>query len=113
MRRRTPEEALVTNIVARNPRSGPGSRKGRLRPRLTGALAALVVLVLLFPAGTRADTLAGTVKDPTGAVVAGARIEITGGTLPRPLVLSSDASGKFSAPNLAPGNYSVRVAKEG
>jgi hypothetical protein len=50
-----------------------------------------------------ADTLSGTVKDPSGAVVAGAKVEITGATLAQPLALVTDATGKFSAPNLAPG----------
>ena len=52
-------------------------------------------------------------KDPSGAVVAAARIEISGGNLAQPIVLSSDESGKFSAPNLAAGKYSVRVSKAG
>jgi hypothetical protein len=74
-------------------------------------ILALVWLVLTPQAS--ADTLSGTVKDPSGAVVAGARIEITGGDLAQPLVLTSDESGKFAAPNLSTGKYSVRVAKEG
>ncbi|MGA8072291.1 MAG: M1 family aminopeptidase [Candidatus Acidiferrales bacterium] len=60
----------------------------------------------------RADTISGTVKDPSGAVVPGARIEISGGGLTKPLVLSSDDSGKFTAPNLSAGKYTVRVSKE-
>ncbi len=50
---------------------------------------------------------------PLWRIVAGARIEISGGNLSQPLVLVSDASGKFTAPNLAPGKYSVHVVKEG
>ncbi len=75
------------------------------------AILALVWLVLT-PQGF-ADTISGTVKDPSGAVVAGARIEITGGDLAQPLVLTSNESGRFAAPNLSAGKYSVRVAKEG
>lgn len=72
-----------------------------------------VWLCLLLAFGANADTITGTVKDPSGAVVVGAHIEISGGNLAQPIVLNSDESGKFSAPNLAPGKYSVRVAKEG
>src|SRR5262249_32266587 len=61
----------------------------------------------------RADTITGTVKDPSGAVVAGAKIEITGGNLTQPLSLTSDDSGKFSAPDLSAGKYSVRVTRDG
>src|SRR5450432_1448671 len=47
------------------------------------------------------------------AVVAGARIEITGGDLTQPIVLSSDGQGKFASPELKPGSYSVRVVRDG
>jgi hypothetical protein len=46
-------------------------------------------------------------------VVPGARIEITGEDLPQAVVLRSDDTGKFTAPDLKPGKYSVRVLKEG
>jgi hypothetical protein len=68
---------------------------------------------LTLSAGARADTITGMVKDPSGAVVVGARIEITGGTLSHPVVLASDESGKFSAADLKPGKYTVKVTKEG
>jgi hypothetical protein len=71
------------------------------------------VLFLIFANELWADTITGTVKDPSGAVIVGARIEIIGAGFSQPIVLLSDASGKFSAPNLAAGKYSVKVAKEG
>lgn len=71
------------------------------------------ILALGFASLLRADTLSGTVRDSSGAVVPGARIEMSGGSLTQPLVLTSDDSGKFAAPNLPPGKYSVRVTKEG
>ena len=73
----------------------------------------LAFLVLTLAGNLWADTISGTVKDPSGAVVAGARIEISGGGLAQPVVLVSDDAGKFVAPNLAPGQYSVRVTKDG
>ena len=78
---------------------------------LRASLGAL--LCLLFALRLRADTISGTIKDPSGAVVAAAHIEITGTSLAQPLVLTSDDSGKFSAPNLNAGKYSLRVVKEG
>ena len=74
---------------------------------------ALLLLCLLAPALLRAQTISGTVQDPTGAVIADARIEITGGDLTQPVVLSSDGLGKFTSPDLKPGTYSVRVVREG
>jgi Peptidase family M1 domain/Carboxypeptidase regulatory-like domain len=73
----------------------------------------LTLFCLALATYLRADTISGTVKDPSGAVVAGAHIEISGGDLSQPIVLTSDESGKFAAPNLNQGKYSVRVAKEG
>ena len=75
-------------------------------------LTLLALLCLALAPHLRADTLSGTVKDPSGSVVTGARIEITGGNLTEPLILTTDESGKFSAPNLAAGKYSVHVVKE-
>jgi hypothetical protein len=72
----------------------------------------LLFCVALAPL-LRADTISGTVKDPSGAVVVGAHIEITGGDLSPPVVLTSDEFGKFTAPNLKPGTYSVHVTKDG
>jgi hypothetical protein len=76
-------------------------------------IAALLLICLTLCGILRADTITGTIKDPSGAVVGGARIEITGADLAKPLVLSTDESGKFATPNLSPGKYSVRVTKEG
>jgi hypothetical protein len=73
----------------------------------------LALVCLIFTPLARADTISGTVKDASGGVVIQARIEIIGGNLSQPLLLTSDESGRFVAPNLSAGKYSVRVAKEG
>ena len=74
---------------------------------------ALFLLLFVTPAILHAQIISGTVQDPSGAVVAGARIEITGGDLTQPIVLSSDGQGKFASPELKPGSYSVRVVRDG
>src|ERR1700720_4640537 len=103
-----------TQAANRKRNSSPALKAtGRLTrfPFLHASILALFCLA--FATYLRADTLSGTVKDPSGAVIVGARIEITGGNLSQPIILASDDSGKFAAPNLAPGKYSVRVAKTG
>lgn len=68
---------------------------------------------LFLPVCLRAGTISGTVKDPSGAVIADARIEISGDGLPRPIELTSDGAGNFASPGLQPGNYLVRVSRDG
>jgi hypothetical protein len=74
---------------------------------------ALFLLCLAAPAGLHAETISGTVADQSGAVIVGARIEIIGEDLAQPVVLSSDALGQFSSPDLKPGTYSLRVTRDG
>jgi hypothetical protein len=75
--------------------------------------AALFLLCLTGPAWLNAQTISGTVQDQSSAVVAVARIEITGGDLTQPVVLTSDGQGKFASPDLKPGTYSLRVTRDG
>jgi len=74
---------------------------------------AFFLLCLIGPSWLHSETISGTIKDPSGAVIVGARIEITGGDLTQPLVLSSDGVGKFASPDLKRGTYSVRVIRDG
>jgi hypothetical protein len=73
----------------------------------------LFFFCLVTSAVLQAQTISGTVHDPTGAVIADARIEITGGDLKEPVVLSTDGLGQFTSPDLKPGTYSVHVQREG
>jgi hypothetical protein len=75
--------------------------------------SALFVVWLTAPAWLCAETISGTVQDSLGAVIAGARIEISGGDLAQPLVLASDGLGKFTSPDLTLGAYSLQVTRDG
>ncbi len=74
---------------------------------------ALFLLCLAKPTWLHAETLSGTVEDPSGAVIVGARIEISGANLAQPVVLVSDGQGRFSSSDLKPAIYSVRVTRDG
>jgi hypothetical protein len=74
---------------------------------------ALFLLWLILPTWLYSETISGTIKDPSGAVIAGARIEISGAELTQSVVLSSDGQGKFTSPDLKPETYSVRVTQDG
>ncbi|HEY3929168.1 MAG TPA: M1 family aminopeptidase [Candidatus Koribacter sp.] len=75
-------------------------------------LVFLSVFFLMLSAAW-ADTLSGTVHDPSGAVVPGAQIAITGGELSEPITLTSDGIGNFTTPDLPRGVYSIRVLRDG
>jgi hypothetical protein len=89
------------------------SVKTQIKSRFFFLSLSILVVCLTNAARAQADTISGTVRDPSGAVVAGAHIEITGSHLTQPVVLTSDESGKFTLPDLGPGKYSIRVVKEG
>src|SRR3984893_36380 len=58
-------------------------------------------------------TLSGTVKDSSGSVIPNAQISITDIATSVSRSVSSNAAGLYTAPNLSPGNYEVRVTSTG
>jgi len=74
---------------------------------------AFFLLWLMGPMWLHSETISGTIKDSSGAVIAEARIEITGGDLAQAVLLSTDGLGRFSSPELKPGSYSLRITRDG
>ena len=72
----------------------------------------LLPLALFSPA-LHGSTIAGTVKDSSGALIPHARVEIRGAGIEQPVVTASDGLGHFVSPDLKPGTYSIRVSAEG
>src|SRR5271167_2657888 len=73
----------------------------------------LFFFLLMAPTWLYADVLSGTVQDPSGAVIPGAQIEVTGENLARSVLFMSDGLGRFVSPDLKSGTYSVRVTRDG
>ena len=84
---------------------------------LTFAASLILTLLIASNAGAQTQittgTIQGTVVDVNGAVVPGANVEIKnlGTNFTRTLI--TDEDGRFVAPLLQPGNYSVTVSKQG
>ena len=82
-----------------------------------GVVAVCLFSVLLLVSSLFAQEttggLQGTVKDPSGAVVSGAAIELTGSSLEGKKTLTTDNSGYYRFANLPPGAYTVTVKASG
>jgi len=79
----------------------------------------LCILCLLLSSLALAQTtistgsIVGTVTDPTGAVVSGAKVQIINQGTSQVQTTTSSSSGSFSSGALTPGNYVVRVEASG
>src|SRR5438477_13069953 len=58
-------------------------------------------------------TLSGTVTDPSGAAIAGAKVSIANKATGVARDVTADAAGFYSAPNLLPGPYEVTTSASG
>ena len=78
-------------------------------------LVALVLGLAPFMATAQETTggIKGYVKDKSGAVVPGAKVEISSPALITPRTLTSDGAGYFYASALPPGSYTVTVSASG
>ena len=79
---------------------------------------ALIAFTALTSVASRAQSttqgaVAGTVEDPTGAVVSGAAVSIRNNNTNATVQVTADASGYFNAPLLEPGTYTVTVTAPG
>ena len=77
----------------------------------------LVALALMLapsaPAQTTTGTISGTVTDPSGRVVAGARVSVTNEVAGEARSATSAATGDFSFPSLLPATYTIRIEAAG
>jgi hypothetical protein len=87
--------------------------------RLSLSLFLLVLLslvlapVLVSRAQNANGVLSGTVKDPNGAVVAGAQVTLRHEVSAEVRNATSNGQGTFKLDKLAPGNYTVTVVRNG
>jgi hypothetical protein len=83
-----------------------------LRLLLLGCLLVSLLLTSAF-AQKDAGTIVGTVKDPSGAVVPGASVQVTDVERGQTFTTTTNESGEYVASPLRVGRYSVTVEKTG
>ena len=81
------------------------------RRLVLGALAPFAISAAGFAQSTA--TLAGTVTDPTGAVLPGATVTLRNVGTDAERRIVSDSAGQYVLPSLPPGDYSLNVTASG
>ena len=78
-------------------------------------VVSLAALLFTLPVFSQANLgrILGAVKDQTGGVIAGATVTVTDVQRGISRTLTTDSEGGYSAPNLIPGSYTVRVETQG
>ena len=91
------------------------SSGGRCGIAIKFLAAAFGILLLCLPAFSQgnAGRILGTVTDQSGGVVAGATVSVIDIDRGITRTLTSDDAGEYNAPNLTPGNYTVRAEAKG
>jgi hypothetical protein len=82
---------------------------------VAAALSILITLLLVSAAFAQSPTgdIQGTVTDATGAVIVNAKVTITETATGRTIETTSNDAGLYTAFHLLPGEYTVKVEKEG
>src|SRR6202790_674545 len=77
----------------------------------------ILAIAILLPSHASAQvagaTLSGTITDPSGAAIAGAKVSILNKATSATRDLTTDSAGFYSAPNLLPAPYVVTVSASG
>ena len=84
--------------------------------RSAAAVGVLLFVLTLLPKAFAQETtgaIQGTITDPTGAVVAGAKVVATADKLIKPETAITDSHGFYRLNALPPGNYTLTVSGSG
>ncbi len=84
--------------------------QSKMMKRLLPVLAVSLTAVSMLGQSTTQGAIAGTVEDPTGAVIPQATVVIHNLGTNAEVNLTADSSGFFNAPLLQPGEYRVTVS---
>ena len=91
-------------------------------PPVSTGFTILLLGILLFAGGpvpltaqttVGSGSIAGTVTDPTGALIGGASVEITSTETGQKISLTTNSAGAYSSGSLTPGTYRVQIGAKG
>jgi hypothetical protein len=100
------------NSVIATGKSCWGARGKSAAQSLGGVFAVLLLCLPAFSQGSYGRIL-GTVSDQSGGVVSGATVSVIDTERGVTRTLTTDEAGAYNAPNLTPGNYTIRVEAKG
>src|ERR1700693_871547 len=80
---------------------------------LCTTLLVLSIAPSAWAQSTSSGTVAGTVTDPSGAVVNGAAVTLTDTSTKASRVVTTNESGRYIFVDAAPGTYDLSVVKQG
>ncbi len=89
------------------------SRISALLPLAAATIAAVSILCGPAPAQSTAATLSGTLKDPSGASVPDARVDLVNTKTHESRSLQTNPNGLFVLPDVAEGTYDLVIEKAG
>src|SRR5437868_3725295 len=88
-----------------------------IETRLIFTIIALVIVAASIPSAGQTTistgSIQGSITDPSGAVVSGARITITNKATGQVITTSSSSAGTYASGALIPADYVVRVEAKG
>src|SRR5689334_1448643 len=82
-------------------------------PRRLGPVTLTVFFAARVFAQSITGTILGTVQDPSGSTVAGAKVTITNAGTNQSNTTSTNELGYYEAPYLKPGEYNIQVGSPG
>ena len=85
------------------------------RPLMVILGLALLLLAAAIPGLAQTDTgsIVGTVRDSSGVVIAGAKVDITDTATAVTRTLATNGDGEYQALQLIPGNYTIKASQSG
>ena len=105
------KKVTITTQSGKLLRSAQGAGVSNSFPLLLAGLA--LASTMAAAAQTSGGSVSGTVTDPGGAMVSGAKVEVTNTATNGVQQFTTGSEGLFSAPNVNPGNYMVVITSPG